>query len=290
LADADIDEVLHLWSGLGYYARARNLHRAARLVRDRHDGRFPETFDDVAALPGVGPSTAGAILALALGRRHAILDGNVKRVLARYHGVDGWPGRSAVARRLWALAEAHTPLEQVADYTQAIMDLGATVCVRGSAVCERCPLSADCVARAQGRVAELPTPKPRKQLPVRSTRMLIVRNGRGEVMLERRPPAGIWGGLWSLPECPPERDLRQWCRTALGVEVEHIQERPPLRHTFSHFHLDITPVSARVKTAAPAVMEGAARVWYNCAQPDRRGLAAPVQKLLRAVHTESEKR
>jgi len=289
LADAHIDEVLHLWSGLGYYARGRNLHKAAGLVRDRHGGRFPETFEDVAALPGIGRSTAGAILAQACGQRHPILDGNVKRVLSRYHGVEGWYGQPEVERRLWALAEGHTPAARVADYTQAIMDLGATVCTRRRPDCGACPLSRDCVALASGRVDELPTPRPRRQVPVRATRMLIVRDGKGRVLLERRPPTGIWGGLWSLPECDMDADIERACEERFGVRIGAIEAGDTLRHTFSHFHLDITPVSARVKGRAPRLMEAVGQVWYNCAQPDERGLAAPVQRLL-IRYTKSERK
>jgi A/G-specific adenine glycosylase len=284
LADAPLDEVLHLWSGLGYYARARNLHRAAAIIRDR--GRFPESFDDVAALPGIGRSTAGAILTLACGQRHAILDGNVKRVLARFHGIEGWSGRSAVARRLWSLAEAHTPMRRTGDYTQAIMDLGATVCVRGRALCEACPLAAGCAARTQGRVSELPTPKPRKELPVRAICMLIIRNDDGAVLLEQRPPTGIWGGLWSLPECPPDSDPRQWCLDRHGCEADLVGRGATMRHTFSHFHLDISPVSMRVKGSVDGVMDAGRQVWYKSAESERRGLAAPVMRLLQAAETE----
>jgi len=185
LAGADIDQVLHQWTGLGYYARARNLHAAAVMVRDRWSGRFPETFDEVLSLPGVGRSTAGAILALACRQRHAILDGNVKRVLARFHAVEGWPGKASVLRRLWELAEQHTPEGQVAEYTQAMMDLGATLCTRGTPECGRCPLSDDCQARQTDRQRDLPSPRPRKALPVRRARLLLLYNDRHEVLLER---------------------------------------------------------------------------------------------------------
>ncbi len=288
LADGHIDEVLHLWSGLGYYARARNLHKAAAVVRDQHGGRFPERFDDVVALPGVGRSTAAAILAQACGQRHAILDGNVKRVLSRYHGVEGWYGETAVERRLWQLAEGHTPGKRVADYTQAIMDLGATLCTRRRPACAECPVSSGCEALATGRVDELPTPRPRKQVPVRATHMLVLRDARGRVLLERRPPAGIWGGLWSLPEFDADTDPCDLCRDRYGVDVGDVQAGEPLRHTFTHFHLDITPVSARVKGRVPRLMEASGQVWYNCAQPDERGMAAPVQRLL-TRYTTSER-
>jgi A/G-specific adenine glycosylase len=198
LADAPLDEVLHLWSGLGYYARARNLHRAAQLIRDEYGGRFPRRFEQIAALPGIGRSTAGAILALARGERHAILDGNVRRVLARYHAIKGWSGEKRTEARLWALTEQHTPRNNVAAYTQAIMDLGATLCTRTRPRCNECPLASGCRAHALGRETAFPARRPKKARPVRRTRMLLV-TCVNRVLLERRPPAGVWGGLWSLP-------------------------------------------------------------------------------------------
>jgi A/G-specific adenine glycosylase len=195
LAAAPVDEVLHIWSGLGYYARARNLHRTAELVVADHGGELPRNIDALMALPGIGRSTAAAILALSFGDRHAILDGNVKRVLCRYHSIEGWPGGSGVAKRLWAIAEAQTPDNDLAAYTQALMDLRQPRC-------EDCPLNGDCLALAEGREAELPQRKPRKSTPLRHTVFVIVRDPRGRVLLERRPPAGIWGGLWSFCATP----------------------------------------------------------------------------------------
>ncbi|MBL8260633.1 MAG: A/G-specific adenine glycosylase [Candidatus Competibacteraceae bacterium] len=283
LADAELDEVLSLWAGLGYYARARNLHRAARAVRDRHGGEMPADMARIQALPGIGRSTAGAILALAFGQRQAILDGNVKRLLARFAAVDGWPGQPAVAARLWELAERYTPVERVAEYTQAMMDLGALICAARRPRCDRCPLMAACLARAQGRETALPSPKPRRALPVRSTRMVLVRSADGEVLLERRPPAGIWGGLWSFPECPAEVSVADWCQDRFGLEVEVERPWKVLRHTFSHFHLDITPVPARVREAGGRVMEGERFVWYKERDGEPPGMAAPVRTLLAAL-------
>jgi A/G-specific adenine glycosylase len=279
LADAPLDEVLHHWSGLGYYARARNLHGAACRVRDHHDGRFPEHYEAVVGLPGVGASTAGAILALACGQRHAILDGNVKRVLTRFHAVDGWPGQAAVARRLWALAERYTPRQRIAAYTQAIMDLGSTVCTRSRPSCGVCPLAAGCRARRSGRAQHFPAPRPRRSLPLRASTMLLLHNDRGEVYLERRPPAGIWGGLWAFPEIAPDSDPARWCRDHIGCGITEVERWPVVRHTFTHFRLDITPMLA---LAAPGdrVLEGVRGVWYNSGKTDARGLAAPVQRLL----------
>ncbi len=280
LARADLDAVLHLWSGLGYYTRARNLHKAARIVMDRHEGVFPQTLAEVQALPGIGRSTAGAILSLACGQRHSILDGNVKRVLARSFGVEGWPGRPRVERQLWTLAERLTPEQRTGDYNQAMMDLGATLCRRGRPACLRCPLAADCVARREGRIAELPSPRPRKSLPVRTTRLLLIHDA-NSLLLERRPPTGIWSGLWSLPECPVETvDIADWCRTRLGIEPDRISPQPRRRHTFSHFHLDYTPVRIRTRGKPTKVMDTGDRLWYKLASPDPCGLAAPVQRLI----------
>jgi A/G-specific adenine glycosylase len=287
LANASQDEVLHLWTGLGYYARARNLHRAAQCIRDEHQGRFPQDYDTALALPGIGRSTAGAILAQALNLRCAILDGNVKRVLTRYYAISGWPGSKMVESRLWELAEAATPQQRVADYTQAIMDLGATVCGR-TPNCAVCPLNGSCKARAEGDPRAYPTPKPRKTLPVRETTMLLLQNPEGLLLLEQRPSAGIWGGLWSLPECPPDREPAEFCQSTLGLRMQQAETGTHLRHTFSHFHLDITTLRARVIPDDRAVMEGRPQVWYNCRQPDVRGLPAPVKTLLDVLNNQPE--
>jgi A/G-specific adenine glycosylase len=281
LASADLDEVLRHWSGLGYYARARNLHRAAHLVADRFGGRVPEILEDVMDLPGVGRSTAGAILSLACGQRHAILDGNVKRVLARFHALDGWPGQASVQSRLWTLAEAGTPAVGVADYNQAIMDLGATLCTRSRPTCERCPLAVDCAARAAGRQRDFPAPRPHKVLPRRRTRMLLLRNAADEILLERRPPVGVWGGLWSLPEIEHGPPLDAWCREHMGLDVHVIEEWACMQHTFSHFQLEITPVLAHAQISAEGVREAHNRIWCRPAgRDDRGGLPAPVERLL----------
>lgn len=285
LAEASLDEVLHRWSGLGYYARARNLQRAAQVIRDCHQGRFPLDLDQVQALPGIGRSTAGAILSLAAGQSHAILDGNVKRVLTRCFAVPGWPGETRVSKRLWELAERLTPQAQTSEYNQAMMDLGATLCTRARPECARCPLSDACVAHLQGNATAYPAPKPRRPLPVRSTHMLLIHNTRGEILLERRPPAGIWGGLWSLPECPTHQNLADWCQTQLGVKQKEARHWPSRRHTFSHFHLDILPVDIPVQERDTAVMDENRRVWYNLGQPDDRGLAAPVARLLSELNS-----
>ena len=286
LADADLDEVLRLWAGLGYYARARHLHQAARILRDRCGGEVPLDVAILQSLPGIGRSTAGAILALATGQRQPILDGNVKRLLARFAAVDGWPGQSRVLATLWNLAERYTPTARVADYTQAVMDLGALVCTLRRPLCEACPLTDGCAAHALGRESAYPTPKPRRALPVRTVRMLLLRAADGAVLLERRPPGGVWGGLWSFPECPSESDIAAWCRDRLGVAVAVEGSWGVVRHSFSHFHLDITPVSAVVTGSGGAVMAGERFVWYNTRESDGPGVAAPVRRLLATLASE----
>ena len=282
LAVAELDDVLHLWTGLGYYARARNLHKAAQQVCEQHNGEFPEVFEDVVALPGIGRSTAGAILAQSLGQRHAILDGNVKRVLSRFFAVPGWPGKREVENQLWEHAERLTPKTRVADYTQAIMDLGATLCTRSAKSCNHCPLNSDCQAYTDNNVHAFPSPRPKKTLPVRATVMLLLRDNANRVMLQKRPPSGIWGGLWSLPEADCDTDsasIHKWCQDKLAINLDMFETGTPLRHTFSHFHLDITPVYARA-IGDTAIMEQADTVWYNTLELDARGLATPVRNLL----------
>jgi len=283
LARARPDSVLHRWSGLGYYARARHLHAAAKKIVAGHGGKFPRDLEALRALPGIGRSTAGAILALAFGSRHPILDGNVKRVLARYYAIAEPVNRRETEVELWRLAERHTPRTRIADYTQAIMDLGATLCTRANPACGRCPLRADCRAFALGASQDLPVPAKRKALPVKKTNMLLVRDGRGHVLLQRRPPAGLWGGLWGLPECA-NGNVRNWCRARLGLEIRAQKPWPTFRHSFSHFHLDITPIPARVAGASALhVMEDGDTVWYNVERPDARGIAAPVAQLLQRL-------
>ena len=282
LAGAPLDSVLEHWAGLGYYSRARNLHAAARRIVFEHAGVFPERFDDVVALPGIGRSTAGAILAQALDQRHAILDGNVKRVLCRYHAVEGWPGQAAVQKRLWACAEQHTPQKRVADYTQAIMDLGATLCTRSAPRCTECPLVADCRAQRTGRVTQFPSPRPRRRMPVRAARFLILTDTQsGQIMLEKRDTSGIWGGLWSLPEIEVDASIEQACRQRWGLEVLGNEDCDPFRHTFSHYHLDITPCRVRVRPGAGRVEEASEVVWCPGAEAAGRALAAPVARIIR---------
>ena len=288
LAKASQDEVLHYWSGLGYYARGRNLHQAARLVMDEYDGRFPKDIESVQRLPGVGRSTAGAVLSLSLGQAHPILDGNVKRVLTRCFAVAGWPGRSEVQKRLWSLAETLTPEKQIKAYNQAMMDLGAGVCIRRNPKCGQCPLSHLCKAYIAGNPHDYPESKPKKKLPEKSICMLLVTDDQGQVLLEKRPPAGIWGGLWSFPECETYEQINTWCQRHLAVSDFDVTLWQPRRHTFSHYHLDITPAEIRLKTTTSCVMDAADRVWYNTRNTDLRGLAAPVARLLAELNERIE--
>ena len=280
LAAAQPDQVLHLWTGLGYYARARNLHRAARVVCDELDGEFPDTVEALGALPGIGRSTAGAIVSIAHGERAVILDGNVKRVLARHGAVAGWPGLAAVAKQLWQIAADYTPDKRCADYTQAIMDLGATLCTRSAPACGECPLSADCTALERGEQLNFPGRKPRKALPVKSTSFLMVRAASGDIWLERRPPSGIWGGLWCFPETTDSNSTEDWCIDRWGLAPTAIEIWDDFRHTFSHYHLDIKPVHVTLDRTPEEVMAGSNQLWYNSRHPPQIGLAAPVASLL----------
>lgn len=280
LAAADLQEVLKVWEGMGYYARARNLHRAAGMVCSEFAGKFPATVDALCALPGIGRSTAGAIVSIAFGRPAVILDGNVKRVLARYRAVEGWPGQALVHQRLWQLAQDYTPAQRSADYSQAMMDLGATVCTRAAPACERCPLGADCQARQTGTQLSFPGKKPRKTLPVKATTFVMATAGNGDIWLERRPPAGIWGGLWCFPEITDAQDAGNWCLDRFGLEPAAIEAWDGFRHTFSHYHLDIRPVRVLLGASPGAVMANSDRLWYNQLQPPQIGLAAPVATLL----------
>lgn len=278
LAGAPLDEVMRLWSGLGYYSRGRNLHRAAGIILERHGGSFPRSAEAIVALPGVGRSTAAAIAALAHGERGAILDGNVKRVLCRYFGIEGDPAAAPTARRLWSLAEALAPQQGIEAYTQGLMDLGATLCVRRRPDCERCPLAQECVARRSGRIEELPTPRARKALPERATAMLLLVH-KGEVLLEKRPPAGIWGGLWSLPEVAVDVDPAPVCHARFGAQVRRYSVLPVLDHGFTHFRLRIQPL--RVEVAAVDTRAGEpGHVWLALADAREAALPVPVRRIL----------
>lgn len=280
LAEAPTDEVLHLWTGLGYYARARNLHKCAQKVTADYAGEFPATVEELAALPGIGRSTAGAIVSIAFGQPAPILDGNVKRVLARYHAVEGWPGNKQVENQLWNYASTYTPQTRCADYSQAIMDLGATVCRRSKPDCELCPFYKECEARAAGTWADYPGKKPKKALPVKTVAMLLLQNKDREILLYQRPASGIWGGLWSLPEIDVDADAAEHVRGHYG-DFASMEALNPFRHTFSHYHLDIHPLKVVLKKTPAAILESGTRLWYNPEQPQKLGLAAPVKKLLK---------
>lgn len=282
LAAAPLDEVLHLWTGLGYYARARNLHRAAGIIATRHGGVFPDHLGALVELPGIGRSTAGAILAIAFNQRAPILDGNVKRVLSRHDAVAGSPVQAQIAKYLWALADARTPAAQPAAYTQAIMDLGATLCTRSRPQCPRCPVKQDCRALAAGNATAYPSRAGRAALPVRAALLLMLQNPGGEILLSQRPPTGVWGGLWSFPECSEAEPLIAAAARAWHCEAQDWQLMPARRHTFSHFHLDYVPALVRVIPGV-GVADAANRRWVDPAQPGSIGLPAPVAALLAEI-------
>jgi A/G-specific adenine glycosylase len=279
LAEAHEDDVLACWSGLGYYARARNLRRAAQTIVEQHAGRFPDDYHAICALPGIGRSTASAICAFAFGMRKAILDGNVKRVLARRFGVEGFPGERHVEQRLWALSEALVPGHDVEAYTQGLMDLGARVCVRSAPACGACPLAASCVALRDRRTAELPAPRPARVLPQRETTMLVLWRP-GEVLLEKRPSSGIWGGLWCFPEVDGQR-IEQEARTRFAATVDAATRLGVVEHGFTHYRLRITPVLARA-TQAPGAGEPG-RVWITPEDALTAAIPVPVRRILQAL-------
>ena len=317
LAHCDTDALLHCWSGLGYYARARNLQAAARQIVARHGGRFPDRFEEVLALPGIGRSTAGAILAFAFEQRHPVLDGNIRRVLTRYYAiaaVGGRVGGGKVEARLWEIADRLTPETRVADYNQALMDLGATVCRPTKPRCACCPLGSDCAALARGDPTAFPQPKPKTHRPRKSVTMLVVKNRRGAWLLVKRPPSGIWGGLWSLPEYadgdsplgdtpmkkPPvkkrsieKQAIEKWFEQQFGLVIAAGQPLPPVRHSFTHFDLDIRPLPATLtqpgtqssgqsdSQSSGRIMDAGQYLWYNSASPAEVGLPTAVKRILR---------
>jgi len=281
LAAASDDDVLAIWAGLGYYSRAHNMLKAARSVVTQHGGELPRDFDSLVALPGIGRSTAGAILALAHGQRRAILDGNARRVLARVHAVEGWPGKVAVSRKLWNLAETNTPSERAGDYTQAIMDLGATVCLRRNPHCDACPLAGSCRARKHGLTAEIPASKPKANRPLKRTSMLVVQRPDGAVLLYRRPPTGIWAGLWSLPTLDDEESTGDWCGRVLGCTPNGYAELRPIRHGFSHFEMEIWPIHLPVSTPPGEIREGDRWRWHDGVQ--ELGMPAPIRRLVESL-------
>lgn len=279
LAAAEQDEVLHYWTGLGYYARARNLHKCAQTVVQEFAGEFPDSVEGLESLSGIGRSTAGAIASISMGKHASILDGNVKRVLSRFHAVEGWPGNKKVADEMWLIAERYTPAKRTGEYTQAMMDLGATLCSRSKPQCQVCPLQAQCEAYAQDRVKAFPFSKPKKEKPVRSTRMLML-EWDSRILLKQQPSSGIWGGLWIFPMMDVEQSMME--HELLSHATQSIHEGEVFRHTFSHYHLDIHPVHIRLAKPIDVISE-AKQLWYNLKQPDSVGLAAPVKKLLESL-------
>ena len=289
LAKADEDAVLHLWTGLGYYARARNLHKAAKIIHHQYNNKFPDSVETLSELPGIGRSTAGAIIAASMNKRAVILDGNVKRVLCRYHCVEGWPDQSSTNKQLWEIAERYTPHENCGDYNQAMMDLGASLCSRSKPACDLCPLQENCQACQSQTTDRFPEKKPKKTLRVKSTAMLILQSPDArKVLLEKRPSQGIWGGLWSFPEIPVD-DAPDSYLLANGLKPSgDIRKWQPMRHTFSHFHLDMTPVLIALNKPQDSVMESSRWHWYDLENPGKLGLAAPVKNLLATLKNNLE--
>lgn len=287
LADAEQDEVLHHWTGLGYYARARNLHQAAKNIVSQHAGQFPLSLEQVMALPGIGRSTAAAILSLAEGQHHSILDGNVKRVLGRYAAIEGWPGNKTVESQLWQLADSLTPAMRTDDYNQAMMDMGAMLCTRSSPACTRCPVAADCQALKLGRPTDFPGKKAKKTLPVRATFMLIPL-WQNSSLIYKRPPSGIWGGLWGFYQIESLNELERQSE-ALGLGHYKLSFLLPFRHTFSHFNLDIQPLLLELHSAPKMTqVRENQEIWYQLANPPALGLAAPTQQLFSLLREQTK--
>lgn len=285
LANAHEDEVLHQWAGLGYYSRARNLHRAAKIIMKKFNGKFPDTVDELQQLPGIGQSTAGAILAIAFNQPAAILDGNVRRVLTRFHGITAPINEKNTENILWNFAVNYTPSKRVADYTQAMMDLGAILCTRSKPRCEICPFVEFCAAYELGITELLPRKKVAKELPTREATFLILKKNH-QILLYKRPPMGIWGSLWSLPEIsgqPEKKLIGTFCRQNFRISVTDYQPLEPFRHTFSHYHLDIFPVVITLKKEPARIMEAEQQIWYNPMEPKPVGLPKPVVSILRGL-------
>ena len=280
LATAPDDDVMRLWAGLGYYARVRNLHRAAKQIVELHDGIFPNTFEAILSLPGIGRSTAAAISAFAFGAREAILDGNVKRVFARQFGVEGDVRSKPVEEKLWVLAEEKLPRTNIETYTQGLMDLGATICTRSQPVCLLCPVRASCVALNEGRIEELPERGAKRETPHRQTRMLVLLSN-GELLLEKRPPRGIWGGLWCLPELPVEDDVFTVLHQRYGLKGRVVQELARVEQGFTHYSLSIFPLEIAVRRAAANTLKPGL-MWVNLDEADTAAIPAPVKRILRA--------
>lgn len=285
LAHADVDEVLALWTGLGYYSRARNLHKCAQIVADIYQGEMPNCTTKLADLPGIGRSTAAAIVSQAFNQPAAILDGNVKRVLTRIHAIEGWPGQKIVENQLWQLAQDHTPNSRNADYTQAIMDLGATICKRNKPLCVACPMQNRCQALAENKTVDLPTRKPKKAVPQKQTWVLLLQNPAGDIQLHQRPHTGIWGGLWSLPEYQQLDDLNTHL-AQLGLATKS-QQLATVKHVFSHYKLDIHPYLVKLPSNHLQVAENPLIQWYAQEQMATIGLPSPIKQILQTVWNQS---
>ncbi|HLD16133.1 MAG TPA: A/G-specific adenine glycosylase [Coxiellaceae bacterium] len=279
LAGAPEDEVLALWSGLGYYSRARNLHKTAKIIDKEYKGRFPDTLEAAIQLPGVGRSTAGAILSLSMGAPTPILDGNVKRVLARYFAISGWAGEPSVQKKLWEMSERYTPSERTGDYNQALMDMGSGICTRTQPQCIHCPLEKTCQAHAMEVETQYPSAKPKKERPQKSVVMIVLSDGE-RILLEKRPSLGIWGGLWSLPECSLEQSIREWVQIRYPSRIRAIDNLPLLKHAFSHYELTIHPRYVKITRPSLSCMESDTQVWYKEGDKLPGGLPAPIKKIL----------
>jgi len=283
LANADLDDVLALWTGLGYYARARNLHKAAQVMRDQHQSEMPDTLDALMALPGIGRSTAGAIMSLAHQQPYPILDGNVKRVLARYAAIADWPGHRIVEQKLWQLAEELLPETRNGHYIQAQMDLGSTICKRSKPLCRDCPLQEDCKAFQSGNTQNYPGVKPKKAIPTRQTHWLVARSQNGSILLEQRPNKGIWGGLWSFPEFDTTSELETFSQQKLTTNTANIEVQTTIRHIFTHFKLDIFPYLVHSSIYVQQIDHNKTFSWYTINDALRLGLPAPVKAFLKLL-------
>jgi A/G-specific adenine glycosylase len=284
LANAPVDQVTEHWSGLGYYQRCRNMHQAAKVVVEQYQGAFPTTLSEVMDLPGIGRSTAGAILSLALKQSHPILDGNVKRVLTRHYAIEGWPGSTKVQNTLWEIAERNTPKQDADAYTQAMMDMGATLCTRSKPACERCPVAASCLAKANNRQADFPYRKPKKVLPEKTRQFWLFVNSQNQIWLERRPPIGLWANLWSLPES----ELGETMTFPLNSGEKETIRLQGFRHTFSHYHLHLVPRVIHVPSDQ-RISEAEKGEWFSLECIDK-GLPAPIKILLESLKAQIQEK
>lgn len=285
LANAPIDEVLELWSGLGYYARARNLHKTAQIVHNQFNGTFPSSIDELQALPGIGRSTAGAIASLAMGQPTPILDGNVKRVLCRFFAIEGWTGKADVQKKLWDISSQLTPTKSTAKFNQAMMDMGATLCTRSKPDCPRCPLVKHCLAFQKEVTQQLPTPKKKTTLPIKKRYWLVLKNSTG-IFLQQNPPSGLWGGLWVVPDFEDLESLENWCLSHQpSINSSNREILATQRHTFSHFHLEYTAVVHTLEQDLQIISEANKSCWYQSNRHVKIGLPAPISRLIDRLNT-----